>query len=141
MATWDGPETHVPGVDAMRNRQLGVTAVGWLVLLTPVAIVVYAGIRLTPVYLNYMKVAKAMDQVGSELKTGGANPQSIRNTIDRHFEIDMVDYPTTRDMKITKDGSAWLVESQYDDEAPLFANLSLRVTFDKKVKIGGTGVD
>ena len=132
--------THVRGVDSMRNRQLGVTAVGWLVLLTPVAIVVYAGIRLAPVYLNYMKVVKAMDQAGGELKSG-VNPQSIRTTIDKHFEIDMVDYPTTKDMKITKDGGGWIVESQYDDEAPLFANLSLHVTFDKKVKIGGTGVD
>ena len=124
----------------MRNRQLGVTAIGWLVLLTPVAIVVYAGIRLAPVYLNYMKVVKAMDQAGSELK-GGANPQSIRTTIDKHFEIDMVDYPTTKDIKITKDGGSWIVESQYDDEAPLFANLSLRVSFDKTVKIGGGGVE
>ena len=124
----------------MRNRQLGVTAIGWLVLLTPVAIVVYAGIRLAPVYLNYMKGVKAMDQAGNELK-GGVNPQTIRTTIDKHFEIDMVDYPTTKDMKITKDGGSWIVESQYDDEAPLFANLSLRVTFDKKVKIGGSSVD
>ena len=124
----------------MRNRQLGVTAIGWLFLLTPVAIVVYAGIRLAPVYLNYMKVVKAMDQAGNELK-GGANPQSIRTTIDKHFEIDMVDYPTTKDMKITKDGGSWIVESQYDDKAPLFANLSLHVTFDKKVKIGGSSVD
>jgi hypothetical protein len=125
----------------MRNRQLGVTAIGWLFLLTPVAIVVYAGIRLAPVYLNYMKVAKAMDQSVNELKAAGVSPQSIRNTIDKHFEIDMVDYPTTKDMKITKDGGWWLVESQYDDEAPLFANLSLHVAFDKKVKIGGGGVD
>ncbi|MGN6452632.1 MAG: DUF4845 domain-containing protein [Steroidobacteraceae bacterium] len=125
----------------MRNRQLGVTAIGWLVLLTPVAIVVYAGIRLAPVYLNYMKVVKAMDQAGNELKSGGINPQTIRTTIDKHFEIDMVEYPTTKDMKITKDGGAWLVESQYDDDAPLFANLSLHVTFDKTVKIGGTTVD
>ena len=125
----------------MRNRQLGVTAIGWLFLLTPVAIVVYAGIRLAPVYLNYMKVAKAMDQVGNELKAGGVSAQSIRATIDRHFEIDMVDYPTTRDMKITKDGGSWVVESQYDDDAPLFANLSLHVTFDKKVKIGSGGID
>src|SRR5262249_41351135 len=135
------PVTHVRGVDSMRNRQLGVTAIGWLVLLTPVAIVVYAGIRLAPVYLNYMKVSKALDQAGTELKSSGINPQTIRATIDRHFEIDMVDYPTTKDMKITKDGAAWLVESQYDDDAPLFANLSLHVTFDKKVKIGGTSVD
>ena len=125
----------------MRNRQVGVTAIGWLFLLTPVAIVVYAGIRLAPVYLNYMKVAKAMDQVGNELKAGGVSAQSIRTSIDKHFEIDMVDYPTTRDMKITKDGAAWVVESQYDDDAPLFANLSLHVTFDKKVKIGSGGID
>ena len=126
------------GVDSMRNRQLGVTAIGWLFLLTPVAIVVYAGIRLAPVYLNYMKVAKAMNQVGGELKEGGVSPDSIRTIISRHFEIDMVDYPTIKDMKITKDGGSWIVESQYDDEAPLFANLSLRVTFDKKVKVGGS---
>jgi hypothetical protein len=125
----------------MRNRQLGVTAIGWLFLLTPLAIVVYAGIRLAPVYLNYMKVAKAMDELGGELKAASVTPQSIRTTIDKHFEIDMVDYPTTKDMKITKDGGAWVVESQYDDDAPLFANLSLHVTFDKKVKVGGGGID
>jgi hypothetical protein len=125
----------------MRNRQLGVTFIGWLFLLTPLAIVVYAGIRLTPLYLNYMKVAKAMDQVGGELKASGVNPQSIRNTIDRHFEIDMVDYPTTKDMKITRDGPAWVVESRYDDDAPLFGNISLHVTFDKVVRVGaGDGV-
>ena len=122
-----------------RNRQLGVTAIGWLILLTPFAIVTYAGIRLAPIYLNYMKVAKAMDQAGNELKSGGANPQSIRGAIDKHFEIDMVEYPTTKDMKITKDGSDWVVESQYDDEAPLFANVTLHVTFDKVVKIGSGG--
>jgi len=125
----------------MRNRQVGVTAIGWLFLLTPLAIVVYAGIRLAPVYLNYMKVVKAMDQAGGELKSGGVSAQTIRATIDKHFEIDMVEYPTTKDMKITRDGGVWLVESQYDDDAPLFANLSLHVTFDKKVKIGGAGVD
>ncbi len=123
----------------MRNRQKGVTAIGWLFLLAPLAIVIYAGIRLAPVYLNYMKVVKAMDGAVTELKGGGTTPQTIRATIDKHFEIDMVDYPTTKDMKITRDGAVWVVESQYDDDAPLFANLSLHVTFDKTVKIGSGG--
>jgi Domain of unknown function (DUF4845) len=120
----------------MRNRQKGVTFIGWLFLLTPLAIVIYSGIRLAPIYLNYMKVVKAMDQAGGELK-GGTDPRSIRATIDRHFEIDMVEYPTTKDMKITRDGGSWVIESQYDDDAPLFGNLSLHVTFDKTVRIGG----
>jgi len=131
----------VRGLIQMRNRQKGVTAIGWLFLLTPVAIVVYAGIRAAPVYLNYMKVVRAMEGAVTETKVGGATPQSIRSTIDKHFEIDMVDYPTTKDIKITKDGAAWVVESQYDDDAPLFANVSLHFLFDKKVRIGSGGVD
>ena len=133
--------TQVRGLIQMRNRQKGVTAIGWLFLLTPLAIVVYAGIRVAPVYLNYMKVVRAMEGAVTETKVGGASPQSIRATIDKHFEIDMVDYPTTKDMKITKDGTSWVVESQYDDDAPLFANVSLHITFDKKVRIGAGGVD
>ena len=42
----------------MRQRQRGITFIGWIVLLIPVAIVGYALIRVAPVYLNYMKVAK-----------------------------------------------------------------------------------
>src|ERR1700740_330483 len=125
----------------MRNRQKGVTAIGWLFLLTPLAIVIYAGIRLAPVYLNYMKVAKAMEQSVSEFKGGGSGIDSIRISIDRKFEIDMGKYPTAKEMKIVKDGAGWVVECQYDDDAPLFANLSLHVTFDKKVRIGGGGVE
>ena len=136
-----GTSGVVRGSILMRNRQMGVTAIGWLFLLTPLAVVIYAGIRLAPVYLNYMKVVKAMEGTVGELKAGGVSPQSIRTAIDKHFEIDMVEYPTTKDMKITKDGSSWVVESQYDDDAPLFANLSLHVTFDKKVKVGGGGFD
>jgi len=122
----------------MRNKQLGVTAIGWLILLTPFAIVGYAGVRLLPLYLNYMKVTRAMEQAGSELRSNGTGTaDAIRIAIDKHFEIDMVDYPTTKDFKITKDGAAWRVEVNYDDEAPLFANITLHVNFNKVVRMGG----
>jgi ribosomal protein L11 len=122
----------------MRFRQRGVTLLGWLILLTPVAIVGYAGVRLTPVYLNYMKVVRALNLVASDA-AGNADPRAIRTTIDKHFEIDMVDYPTSKDIKVTKSGSGWDVEASYDDEAPLFGNISLHVVFDKTVHTGSGG--
>jgi len=123
----------------MRIRQTGVTAVGWLVLLTPLAIVLYAGMRLTPVYFNYMEVAKAIEQVSSELKSNQMDPNAIRTAIDKHLMIETINYPTGKDMKVTRDGAGWLIEAQYDDEAPLFGNISLHVSFDKRVKMGGGG--
>jgi hypothetical protein len=114
-----------------------VTFIGWIVLLTPLAIVAYAGVRLAPVYLNYMKVVRALSLVASD-STGNNDPRSIRATIDKHFEIDMVDYPTSKDIKVTRGGAGgWDVEASYDDEAPLFANVSLHVVFDKIVHTGG----
>jgi hypothetical protein len=107
----------------MRFRQRGVTFIGWLFLLTPLAVVGYAGVRLAPVYLNYMKVVRALNLVA----------------IDKHFEIDMVDYPTSKDIKVTRSGAGWDVEASYDDEAPLFANISLHVVFDKTVHAGSGG--
>jgi hypothetical protein len=120
----------------MRNRQRGVTALGWLFLLAPLAVVVYAGIRLMPVYLNYMKVVRALDLVASDGASNG-DISAIRTTIDRHFEIDMVDYPTAKDIKVTRSGAGFQVEAAYDDEAPLFGNISLHIVFDKVVKTGG----
>ena len=122
----------------MRFRQRGVTFIGWVVLLTPLAIVGYAGVRLAPVYLNYMKVVRALNLVASDA-SGNNDPRSIRGTIDKHFEIDMVDYPTSKDIKVTRNGGGWDVEASYDDEAPLFANISLHVVFDKTVHAGGGG--
>ena len=122
----------------MRFRQRGVTLLGWLFLLAPLVLVGYAGMRLAPVYLNYMKVVRALNLVASDA-AGNADPRSIRTTIDKHFEIDMVDYPTSKDIKVTRSGSGWDVEASYDDEAPLFANLSLHVVFDKIVRVGGGG--
>jgi hypothetical protein len=120
----------------MRFRQRGITVIGWLFLLTPLAIVGYAGMRLAPVYLNYMKVVRALNLVASDAN-GNADPKAIRATIDKHFEIDMVDYPTSKDIKVTRNGTGWDVEASYDDEAPLFANISLHVVFDKTVHAGG----
>jgi hypothetical protein len=120
------------------NGQRGVTMIGWIVILIPFVIVGYAAMRLLPVYLNYQKVAKTMETTASEMK-GSADAAAIRSTIDKHFDIDMVEFPTSKDIKITRDGQAWVMECAYEDQAPFFSNISLHVTFDKKVTIGSAG--
>jgi Domain of unknown function (DUF4845) len=123
----------------MRSKQTGVTLIGWLILLTPMALCFYVAIRLTPVYLNYMKVARTLEQVKSEFK-GGQDPAgaaSIRRAVENHLNIESVDYPDIKDIKITRDGQSWVVAAAYDDQAPLFKNVFILVSFDKSVTLGG----
>src|SRR5215470_17534686 len=95
---------------SMRSKQTGITLIGWIILLIPLAICVYAGIRLTPVYLNYMKVARTLEQVKSELKGGEAgNAGSIRTAVEKHLNVEMVTYPDIKDIKITREGGGWTI--------------------------------
>lgn len=120
----------------MRNRQRGITLIGWMVLLLPVALVGYAGIRLAPIYLNYMKVVKALEQTADEYRTDDSvSPTAIRNSIGKRFDIDSINHPDAREILVRKDGGGWIIEAEYEDVAPLFANASILMQFDKVVTI------
>jgi Domain of unknown function (DUF4845) len=123
----------------MFRRQRGVTLIGWVVLLIPVAIVGYMAIRLIPIYLNYMRVAHSVDATITEMKGDEAStltPNIIRSTLGKHFDIESITFPDEKDVAITRDGSGWSIEAKFEDTAPLFGNISLIIDFDKVGKIG-----
>jgi Domain of unknown function (DUF4845) len=123
---------------SMRSKQTGVTFIGWIILLTPMALCGYVGIRLAPVYLNYMKVARTLESVKTEFKGSEAgSQQAIRTSVEKNLNIESVDYPDIKDIKITRDGKSWVINASYDDQAPLFSNIFILVTFDKTVTLGG----
>jgi hypothetical protein len=119
----------------MGNRQQGMTFIGLVCVLALVGVVVYAGIRLAPLYLNYMKVAKAMDAVATEAKGDNPDPGVLRGLIDRHFTIDDPTGVDAKDVEITKDDGGVQMHIAYDDSAPYVANVSLTVHFEKTVKV------
>ena len=120
----------------MRSRQAGITFIGWLFLLTPVAIVGYAAIRLTPVYLNYMKVAKTLKQTAAEYKDETVlNPVAVRTSLDKRFDIEGVSYPKVEDIAVSRVGNSWTLSVDYEDTVPLFAGISLLVHFEKRAVV------
>ena len=109
--------------------------IGLLCILALVGVVVYAGIRLAPLYLNYMKVARTMEQVATEVKGDNPDPQTIRNAIDRHFNIEDPTGVTAKDIEITKEDGGVQMHVAYDDAVPYVANVSLSVHFEKTVTV------
>ena len=119
----------------MRNRQKGMTFIGLLFVLAMAGVIVYAGIRLAPLYLNYMKVARTMESVAAEVKGENPDPAAIRNLIDRHFNIEDPSGVAVKDIEITRDDGGVQMHVAYDDSVPYVANVSLSVHFEKTVTV------
>jgi hypothetical protein len=63
----------------MRSRQRGATLVGTVVIIAILGFALYAGIRLMPVYLEYMAVVRALEQTAKEHDDGSTSPTDLRN--------------------------------------------------------------
>ncbi len=116
-------------------RQRGATFLGMLTILAILGLALYAGIRLTPLYLEYMEVSRAMEQVRTELSGQPTSAQAIRTALNRRWAIEDINSVAPEDFDIRKEGDAFVMHALYRAEAPFVANVSLVVDFDKRVDI------
>ena len=112
-----------------------MTFIGLLLILTLVGVIGYGGIRLVPVYLNYIKISRTMDQVAKEFKGESADPARIKLSLDRHWTIEDIAEITAKDIEIKKDGDSLVMHAGYDHTVPYLGNISLTVSFDKSVTV------
>jgi len=122
------------GRTALR-RERGMTTLGLIILVAFIGLFAFAGIRLTPVYLNYMKVLGVINGVHEEFD--GANPSrnAIRSSITRRFDVESVSEITAREVTVTSVDGGFEVRAQYNHMAPFIANVSFSVEFDKAVLV------
>jgi Tfp pilus assembly protein PilE len=120
---------------SVRRHERGMTFIGLLCILALVGAIGYAGIRLVPVYLNYMKIARTMEMTATEVKGENPDPGNMRRILERHWTIEDPTAIDFKDIEITKDESGVSMHVAYDDAVPYIANVSLSVHFDKTVKV------
>jgi hypothetical protein len=117
---------------APRARIKFRTWLGWGLIALPWLILAYEAGRLAPVYYNYVKVARSLDEVAASFHDGD-DPESLARGVAEHFRKEGVQYPQVKDIGVSKDGSQWLLEARYDDQATILFNVAVVVSFDKLV--------
>ena len=120
---------------SIRQRQHGMTFIGVLCILVLVGLIGYAGIRLLPVYLNYMKIVRSMESAAAEFKGEATGLDAVKNSLDRHWAIEDITAVDYKNIEITKDDGGLQLHVVYDDVVPYIANVSLSVHFDKTVRV------
>jgi type II secretory pathway component PulK len=120
----------------MRRHQNGITLIGWLVLLIPLAIIVYAGIRLVPAYLTYFSVSRSLQQVAStHAGEADLNASVLRQSLAKRFDVEDIKRPTVEEILIQREDGVWTLEADYSVSVPLLGGISVSVDFDKHVQV------
>ena len=114
-----------------KRRQAGATTLGLIILVISVGIFAFAAIRLTPVYLNYMKVVGVVEGVYEEFDGQNATRASIRNSLIRRFDVESVSVISARDVSVTAVDTGFEVSAQYDHTTPFISNISFTVSFNQ----------
>jgi hypothetical protein len=120
----------------MRSRQAGITFIGWVVLLIPLAIVAFAGLKLAPIYMNHMKVVTALEQTADANKgQDNMSAAPFRRELENRFNVEDIAEPDLSDIVIERDGDDWVLSVEYDRETSLIGNVALTVHFSKRVVV------
>jgi hypothetical protein len=122
------------GRSALR-REEGMTTLGLIILVAFVGLFAFAGLRLTPVYLNYMKVLGVLNGVHEEFDGTNPSRSAIRSSIARRFDVESVTEITAREITVTSVDKGYEVRANYSHTAPFIANVSFSVQFDKAVLV------
>jgi len=118
------------------RKQRGITMIGWIILLIPVVLTLYACLRVAPEYLNYYKVVTAMEETASQLKSDEMlTPQTIRSGLARRFDTGYIDEPKVLDIEVKRGETGWEMTADYEKPVKLFGNLHLLMVFNKTVVI------
>lgn len=117
------------------RHQRGITMLGVLFILAMVAVIGFAGLRLVPLYLNYIKVARSLDAAAAEFKSDSPDPGAVRRSLEKHWQIEDISGVDAKDVEIVKSDGGLVLHVAYDDLAPYLSNVSLSVHFDKTVKV------
>jgi hypothetical protein len=123
----------------MRSRQRGATFLGMMVIVAILGFALYAGIRLLPLYIEYMAVARALEQTAKEGGSSATSAQDLRNSLNRRWTIEDISSIQPTDIEIKKAGSGFTMRAWYRAETPFISNISLVADFDKTVAVKPDG--
>jgi hypothetical protein len=119
----------------MKHRQRGATFLGMVVILLILGSALYAGIRLVPVYLEYGKVLRSLEQVRDEHAAISTNKGLLLRSLERRWDVEDIRHIDWKEVKIDKTAGGFDLTADYAAEVPFAGNLYMVAKFKKTVSI------
>jgi predicted lipid carrier protein YhbT len=119
----------------MRHRQSGITAIGFIVLALVFGLIGLAALKVVPLYLEKLTVARVLNDLERDGRNGGAQTaQGILTELESRLTVESVDVPR-ESVKITQARDGFQVRIQQEAEVQFIGDLWFVVKVDEQVEI------
>lgn len=96
---------------------------------------VYTGLLIIPVYLDYYKVYSSLGDLTDESVGPINNSTQLAELIKQRFTINQVNYINAEEVSITQDASSYQVQAAYEVRKPWLGNIDLVMSFHRMVRV------
>jgi hypothetical protein len=118
------------------TRQRGMSGIGIFVILVLVVFAAIIGMKVTPAYIEYFTIKKAIAAITQSGELRGGSVAEVRRAFENRANVDDITSVQPQDLEITKDGSEVVISFAYEKRIPLFYNVSLLIDFAGSSKPG-----
>ncbi len=125
----------------LAHVQHGITFISLLLFLGAFAFIAIIAMKIVPIYLLNMNVVNSIEAITKEPNAAALPAQQIQQLINKRFDINGIENVPiyingvqkplrASEVKIRPQGSAKILELNYEDRRPLFYNLSIVANFN-----------
>ncbi|MEW6038956.1 MAG: DUF4845 domain-containing protein [Pseudomonadota bacterium] len=116
-------------------RQRGLTLVSSALLMAVAGFFLLLLFRIGPVYLNHYKVRSSLESLKSDRELLEKTREDILKTLEKRWDINMVDTVTAKDVRITRSDGVLRVQLAYEVVRPIVGNVDALIHFDEQIEV------
>src|SRR6266498_4105429 len=113
-----------------QRKQKGLSITGFLFVAAVLVVVAMVGFRVTPAYIEYYSVQKALQRSLDEAKDRNST-REIQGAFQRFADSGYIESVRGGDIEVTKQGNGIVASVSWTRKLPLVANASLFLEFDE----------
>jgi hypothetical protein len=115
--------------NALGRTQLGLSMIGFLFVAIVVVVVAMIGFRVTPAYIEYFAVQRAMEETLSQMRDI-SSAQEFRRAIDGRLNVNYVEAVKPSDFEFKKQGNVITVTASWERRLHIAGNAFILLEFE-----------
>lgn len=117
--------------------QRGLSMPAILIIVAMLAFFLMCGLKMAPLYFEYLSVKEIVYQVASEYDKDAETTSDIRRRLETMFNTNQIYALKARDIEVFRKDGITYIDSNYEARVPIFGRIDAVMKFDDLKLVAG----